>query len=152
MDNPAGEVAPLAADNRRERMKFVFLGYYEPAKHAAMTEAEQNAMFDECLAFDDHLRDTGHFAVGEAVQHSETASTVLWNNGKVVITDGPYVETKEHLGGIGIIEAQDLKAAIQLMSQHPALKYGTKFDIRPAFDMDEIRQQSKQRRERRTAP
>jgi hypothetical protein len=127
-------------------MKYICLGFYEPARHAAMTEEERNAMFDECFEYDDHLRDNGHYAGGEALQPSENALTVYWKNGKVATTDGPYAETKEQLGGILILEARDMNHAIQLMSQHPSLKYGTLFDIRPVGDMDDIVQASEQRR------
>ena len=72
--------------------------------------------------------------------------TLHWRNRKVATTDGPYVETKEQLGGIGVLEARDMNHAIALMSQHPALKYGTIWEIRPAGDMSEIIKQSEQRR------
>ena len=127
-------------------MKYICLGYYEPAKRAAMTEEERNAMFDECFEYDDYLRANGHGVVGEAVQPAETALTLSWKNDQVVTTDGPYAETKEQLGGIGVLEARDMNDAIQLMSQHPALKYGTLWEIRPAFDMSEMTQASEQRR------
>jgi hypothetical protein len=127
-------------------MKYICLGYYEPAKLAAMTEDERNAMFDECFEYDDHLRANGQFGLGEALQPPETALTLYWKNGKVATTDGPYAETKEQLGGIGVLEARDMNHAIQLMSQHPALKYGTLWEIRPAGDMTEIKQASEQRR------
>ena len=127
-------------------MKFIFLGYYEPAIHASMTEDERNAMFDEAFEYDDHLRANGHFHAGEAVQPAESALTVFWKNGKVATTDGPYVETKEQLGGIGVFEARDMNHAVELMSHHPTLKHGAVFDIRPAFDMSELMQKSEQRR------
>jgi hypothetical protein len=127
-------------------MKYICLGYYEPAKHAGMTEDELHAMFDECFEYDDHLRANGNWAGGEALQPSETALTVYWKNGKVATTDGPYTETKEQLGGILVLEARDMNHAVQLMSQHPALKYGSLFDIRPAGDLSEIIQASEQRR------
>ena len=127
-------------------MKYICLGYYEPAKHAAMTEDERNAMFDECFEYDDHLRANGHWAGGEALQPSETSLTVHWKNGKVATTDGPYAETKEQLGGILVLEARDMNQAIQLISQHPAVKYGSIFEIRPVGDMSEIMYQSEQRR------
>ena len=132
-------------------MKYICLGYYEPAKHAAMTEDERNAMFDECFEYDDHLRANGHSLAGEAIQPAETALTVYWKNGKVAITDGPYAETKEQLGGFGLLEARDMNHAIQLMSQHPALKYGTTWEIRPVFDMSETIQASEQRRRKSAA-
>ena len=127
-------------------MKYICLGYYDPARHAAMTEQEREAMFDECFEYDDHLRANGHFVGGEALQPSETALTLYWKNGKVATTDGPYAETKEHLGGILVLEARDMNHAIQLMSQHPAVKYGTIFEIRPTGDMTEIMNASEQRR------
>src|SRR5277367_2489170 len=132
-------------------MKYICLGYYEPAKHAGMTEDERNAMFDECFEYDDHLRANGHWAGGEALQPSETALTVYWKNGKVAMTDGPYVETKEQLGGLLVLEARDLNHAVQLMAQHPAMTYGNIFEIRPAGDMSEIIKASEQRRRKDTA-
>ena len=130
-------------------MKYICLGYYDPAKHASMTEDERNAMFDECFEYDDSLRANGHFVAGEALQPRETALTVRWNNGKAATTDGPYAETKEHLGGILVLEARDRDHAHQLMSQHPALKYGSIFEIRPTADLDELQQASEQRRHNR---
>ena len=127
-------------------MKYICLGYYEPAKHAAMTEAERNAMFDECFAYDDHLRANGHWAGGEALQPDDTALTIYWKNGKVATTDGPYAETKEQLGGILMLEARDMNHAVQLISQHPALKYGSIFEIRPVGDISALRKASEQRR------
>jgi len=132
-------------------MKYICFGYLDKEKFDAMTEAEQHAMFDTCLEYDDHLRANGHFASGEAIQPPETASTLYWKNGKVATMDGPYAETKEVLGGILVLEARDMKHALELMSQHPALRYGNIFEIRPAADMSEIIQASEQRRRRNTA-
>ena len=130
-------------------MKYICLGYYDKAKFDAMTETERNAMFDACFDFDDHLRAKGHWADGEALQGPETALTLSWENGKVATTDGPYVETKEQLGGIGILEARDMNHAVQLMAQHPSLKYGSIWEIRPVGDMNEIKKASEQRRRQR---
>ena len=127
-------------------MKYICLGYYDPARHAAMTEDERNAMFDECFEYDEHLRANGHWAGGEALDPPESGLTVYRKNGKVVTTDGPYAETKETLGGLLILEARDMNHAIQLMSQHPSMKYGSFFDIRPTFDMSDMMQASEQRR------
>ena len=126
-------------------MKYVCLGYSEPNKFETMSEAERNAMLDECFAYDDDLRKNGHFAGGEALQSANTAATLRWKNGKVTITDGPYAETKEQLGGILVLEARDLNHAIQLMSKHPGVKAGP-FEIRPAADLTEMLRESEQRR------
>jgi hypothetical protein len=132
-------------------MKYICLGYYEPAKHAAMTEEERNAMFDECFEYNDHLRANGHVVAEEALQPPETALTLYWKNGKVATTDGPYAETKEQLGGLGVLEARDMNHAVQLVSQHPSLKYGTSWEIRPVGDMNEIIKASEERRRQNTA-
>jgi len=132
-------------------MKYICLGYYDKGKFDAMTETERNAMFDACFEYDDHLRDSGQSGFGEALQGPETALTLYWKDGKVATTDGPYAETKEQIGGIGVLEARDMNHAIQLMAQHPALKYGTTWEIRPVGDMSEIKKASEQRRGKNTA-
>ena len=130
-------------------MKYICLGYYQPDKLAIMSECERNTMLDECFSYDDELRKNGHFAAGEALQPANTAMTVYWKNGKVAVTDGPYAETKEQLGGILVLEARDLNHAIQLISQHPGVKNG-RFEIRPAANLNEMIKQSEQRRCGRT--
>ena len=114
-------------------MKYVCLGYVEEKKWETMSESERNALIDECLVYDDVLRKNGHFVGGEALQSAGNATTLRWKNGKVSITDGPYAETKEQLGGILVLEARDLNHAVQLMSKHPGVKAGP-FEIRPAED------------------
>jgi len=132
-------------------MKYICLGYYDKGKFDSLPEGERNSMFDQCFAYDDYLRANGHYVSGEALQGPETALTVCWKNGKVVTTDGPYAETKEQIGGLGILEARDMNHAQQLMAQHPALKFGSIFEIRPAGDMSEIMEASEQRRRQHTA-
>jgi hypothetical protein len=132
-------------------MKYICLGYYDKEKFDGMPESERNAMFDACFEYADHLRANGHSDGGEALQPTETALTLSWKNGKVATTDGPYAETKEQIGGLGVLEARDMNHAVQLMSQHPALKYGTLWEIRPAADMSEIMKASEQRRRKDTS-
>ena len=85
---------------------------------------------------------------GRSASACGNALTLYWKNGKVATTDGPYAETKEQLGGLLILEARDMNHAVQLMSQHPAMRYGNIFEIRPAGDMTDIEQASKKRRRR----
>jgi hypothetical protein len=131
-------------------VKYLCFGYYDKSKFDGMTESERNAMFDTCFEYDEHLRVSGHWAGGEALQGPETVLNLYWKNGKVATTDGPYAETKEQLGGILVLEARDMNHAVQLMTQHPALKYGNVFEIRPAADMNELRKASEQRRRQNT--
>ncbi|MEO9142126.1 MAG: YciI family protein [Polyangiaceae bacterium] len=132
-------------------MKYICLGYYDPVKNAAMSEDELDAMFDECFAYDDHLRESGHYAGGEALQPHDSTLTLYWQNGRVATTDGPYAETKEQLGGLLVLEAHDMNHAIQLMSQHPSVKYGSRWEVRPTADMSAITKASEQRRRKPTA-
>jgi hypothetical protein len=126
-------------------MKYICLGYIEPNKFENLSEADRNAMVDECFTYDDELRANGHFAGGEALQPPQTAATLRWKDGRVSITDGPYAETKEQIGGILILEARDLNHAIQIMSKHPGVKAGP-FEIRPAADLSEMMRESEGRR------
>jgi hypothetical protein len=131
-------------------MKCICFGYYDKGKFDGMTESERNASLDECSTYDNELRKNGHFAAGEAIQPANTAMTVYWKNEKVAVTDGPYAETKEQLGGILVLEARDLNHAIQLISQHPGVKYGP-FEIRPAADLNEMMRESERRRRKHTS-
>jgi hypothetical protein len=102
-------------------------------------------MLDECFIYDDVLRNNGHFAAGQALQPAKTARTLRWKNRKVAVTDGPYAETREMLGGILVLEAGDLDHAIQLISKHPGVKFGP-WEIRPAADLTAMVRESEQRR------
>jgi hypothetical protein len=131
-------------------MKYICLGYYDKDKFDGLSEGERNAMFDTCFEYDDRLRANGHWVGGEALQPADTAKTLSWKKGKVAITDGPFAETKEQLGGILILEARDMDEAVQLMAQHPAQTFGNIFEIRPVGDMTEIMRASEQRRAQKT--
>jgi len=126
-------------------MKYICLGYMEEKKWETMSESERNAFVDGCFAYDDVLRKNGHFVGGEALQGPQNATTLRFQNGKVSVTDGPYAETKEQLGGILILEANDLNHAIQLMSEHPGVRGGP-FEIRPAADLTDMIRESEKRR------
>jgi len=126
-------------------MKYVCLGYIEPGKFENMDDNERDAMVDSCFAYDDMLRKNGHFTGGEALQPPGSAVTLRAKGGKVSVTDGPYAETKEQIGGILILEARDLNHAIQLMSKHPGVQAGP-FEIRPAADLCGMISASEKRR------
>jgi hypothetical protein len=126
-------------------LKYICLGYIEPGKFEGMSESERHAMLDECFTYDDVLRKNGHFTAGEALQGPNTAATLHWRGGKVSVTDGPFAETKEQLGGILVLEARDLNHAIQLISTHPGVKAGP-WEIRPAADLTGMMDESEQRR------
>lgn len=126
-------------------MKYICLGYLDVAQWATLSADQQNAMIDDCIAYDDGLKKNGYWVGGEGLQGPDTATTLRYQNGKVSVTDGPFVETKEMLGGLLIIEARDHNHAIQLMSNHPGVKMGP-WEIRPVEDLTEMIRDSERRR------
>ncbi len=126
-------------------MKFVCLGYIEPGKLEGMPEQERDGVLDECFDYDDHLRAEGIFAAGEALQPPNFARTVRLKNSKIIVSDGPYAETREQIGGILVLEARDLDHAVLLISKHPGLRFGP-WEIRPAGDLNAMVEASKRRR------
>jgi hypothetical protein len=128
-------------------MKYICLGYLAPGKFENMSECARNTALYECFSYNDELRKNGHLVAEEPLQSASTAVTVYWKDGKVAVTDGPYAETKEQLGGIQVLEARDLNHAIQLISQSPGVKLqcGT-IEIRPAADISEMIRESERRR------
>jgi hypothetical protein len=127
-------------------MKFICLGYMDESKWETMTEGEANAFIDGCFAYDDMLRENGHFVGGEALQSARSTKTLQFGSGKVSVTDGPFIETKEQLGGIMILEAPDLNRAVELMSAHPSVRMGSSWEIRPADDLTAMMDESERRR------
>ena len=112
-------------------MKYVCLGFLDESKFAEIPQKDAQRMIEECFAYDDELRRGGHFLGGEALDSASGAVTLRIKDGKLAVTDGPYAETKETLGGILLLEARDLNHAIALMSKHPGVRMGP-FEIRPA--------------------
>ncbi|MEQ8846801.1 YciI family protein [Botrimarina sp.] len=112
-------------------MRFVCLGYADHARFESMSEAELEKLMNECFDYDDVLRDGGHFVGGEALGLASSAVTLRPIGGRVEATDGPYAETKEQLGGILLLEADDMDHAVELMTRHPGVRVGP-FEIRPA--------------------
>jgi hypothetical protein len=126
-------------------MKFVCLGYFDEKEFEKWPEADRNKLFDESFAYDDVLRSQGHWGGGPALQSPNTAKTLRLKHGKVAVTDGPYAETKEQIGGILELEARDMNHAVELMSKHPATKITT-FEIRPVADLEALQKESEKRR------
>lgn len=112
-------------------MKFICLGFYDESSWNGKSEVELQRFMNDCFAYDDELRRGGHMLGGEALDSARNAVTLRMKGGSVDVTDGPYAETREVLGGILLLEARDLNHAIALMSKHPGVKAGP-FEIRAA--------------------
>src|SRR5262245_23924239 len=126
-------------------MKYICFGYLDVNNWMKKSQSEQNAMIDDCFAYDQVLKKNGNWVSGEGLQAPNTAATLRYENGKVALTDGPYSETKELLGGLLIIEARDLNHATQLISNHPGIKMGP-WEIRPVEDLSPMIAESEKRR------
>ena len=81
-------------------MKFVCLVYFEPQAFAALSPGEKAAIGRDSMAYDKELDRTGHYVIAEALDPVSTARTVQVRHGKAKVVDGPFAETKEHLGGV----------------------------------------------------
>jgi hypothetical protein len=113
-------------------MKFMCLGYGDPERWESLSKSEQDAVIDESFDYDELLLKQGHWVDGgAALQAASTAKILRRVGGKVLVTDGPFAETKEQLGGVGVMEARDMDQAVELVSKHPGLRLGGPFEIRP---------------------
>ena len=115
-------------------MKYLCLVFIDEKNLKALSGSESQSLDDESLAYDDTLRRGGHFIAAEALQRPRSAATVRVRRGKVMVTDGPFAETKEQVGGFILIEARDLKEAIQLASKIPVARLGA-IEVRPIKDL-----------------
>ena len=111
-------------------MKYLCLIYDEEKKMETMPKSEADAFMGEYFAFTEGIKQSGHYVGGEALQPTQTATTVRVRNGKTSSTDGPFAETKEQLGGYYLINAKDLNDAIQVAAKIPSSRIGS-VEIRP---------------------
>ncbi len=111
-------------------MKYICLAYEEENKLSAMSKSEWDVLRRETLDYLEELRKRGHIISAEALQSVRNAATVRVRSGKTSITDGPFAETKEQLGGFFLINARDLNEAIQVASKWPSARLGS-IEVRP---------------------
>ena len=116
-------------------MKYLCLAYYNEKAFNAMSRTEVEALVSQCPAYDEALRQSGHLVIQASLGSTRATTTVRPRNGKPLVTDGPFIETKEQVGGFFIIEARDLNEAIRVASKHPAANIGEQvgwaIEVRP---------------------
>jgi hypothetical protein len=117
-------------------MRYLCLIYDDEKKTGAMPRGESDAFMGEYFTFTDGIKKSGHFLGGEALQPVHTATTVRVRNGKLSTTDGPFAETKEQLGGFYLINAKDLKDAVQVASKIPSARLGS-VEVRPIMEYNQ---------------
>jgi hypothetical protein len=122
------------AERITEIMRYLLLLYSEPNAGPAPGTPEQAAEMQEWWAYTDALQAAGVLLGGEALQGTETATTLTSRTGSVVSTDGPFAETKEVLGGFYMIDAENLDAAMKWAERCPIMTYGS-VEIRPVLEL-----------------
>jgi len=104
--------------------------FLDEKKLRAMSPAESQRLDDESLSYDETLRKSGHFVAAQALESVQDAKTLRLRNDKLSVTDGPFAETNEQIGGFILIEARDLNEAMQLASKIPVIRLGG-VEVRP---------------------
>ena len=115
-------------------MKFLFTIYHDERTLDDMPENEMQALVDSALDYDDEIRRSGHYIVSNALQRARTARTLRVRGGKVSITDGPFAETQEQLGGFFLIEARDMDEACAVAARFPPARIGI-VEVRPVNEL-----------------
>jgi len=115
-------------------MKYMLSIYEREGDWAAMSEEEQSAGFAEYMALSDELAAAGKLLAAEPLQPVATASIVRVREGKTLVTDGPYAETREQLGGFYLIEVESLDEALAVAARIPGSRYGT-IEVRPVMPL-----------------
>lgn len=115
-------------------MKYVALVYYREQTINDMTEQQWHDLNQECIRCVENLADKGKFLAGQALQPVDSATTLRVRDGEVLMSDGPFAETKEQLAGFYLLEARDLNEALQLASHIPPARLGS-VEVRPVRDL-----------------
>jgi len=115
-------------------MKYALLIYNEERQNGA-SEEEQRKMMAEYSAYTEGIRESGHMLGGEALHPVAAATTVQVRNGETLVTDGPFAETKETLGGFYLVNAKDADEAIELAARIPGARDG-KIEVRPIVEFE----------------
>ena len=113
-------------------MQYMLLIYDDEQAWANFGEAERGAIFGEYGAYTEGLQKSGAFVAGDALQPSSSATSVRVRDGQQLVTDGPFAETKEQLGGYYVVEAESIDEAIAHAAKIPSARYGT-IEVRPVM-------------------
>lgn len=115
-------------------MKFLCQVWFDTAEINSISENDGRRLTQDSIDNDNRLRESGHLLVANALREPETARTVRVRKGETAVTDGPFAEIKEHLGGFVLIEAKDMEEATRIAATFPVARYGM-IEVRPAYDI-----------------
>jgi hypothetical protein len=118
-------------------MEYLLLIHGEEKRWAKMSNDERSKIHQAYLDFTQSIVRSGHFRAGAQLQPTSTATTVREKQGKPVTTDGPFVETKEQLGGYYLVDCRDLDEAISIAARIPSIRVGGSIEVRPVVPMPE---------------
>jgi hypothetical protein len=133
--NKSGRIVEIALRRsspflRGEFMKYLLLVYGDEKTWMGMTEAERDAVFAECSVYGDEITKSGHMLAGAPLERTSTARTIRRSDGKSIITDGPFAETREVLAGYHLVECRDMAEAVAIGERFPGIKYGMAIEVR----------------------
>ena len=115
-------------------MKYMLLIYDDERVWERMSETERHRLFGEYMQFTERIKTSGQYHAGAPLQPVATATTVRVRDGQQLITDGPFAETREQLGGYYLIDAKDLNEAIAIAARIPSARLGT-IEVRPVMEI-----------------
>ena len=115
-------------------MKYMLLIYDDEQVWAKMSAGEQQKLFGDYMQFTEEIRSSGHYLAGAPLQPVGTATSVRVRNDRPLVTDGPFAETQEQLGGYYLVEAQNLDDAIAVARRIPSARIGT-IEVRPIMEI-----------------
>ena len=116
-------------------MTYLCLVYFEPQRMQELTRTEKVALDRNSVAYDDELSRSGNYIVSHALQPVTTAKTVRVRRGKASQVDGPFAETKEHLGGFILINAENMNQAVEIAAKIPMAEMGS-IEVRPVMKIE----------------
>jgi hypothetical protein len=120
-------------------MKFMLLCYDSEAKWKELGEATLHAAMKEAVALTHELHAKGQYRIASPLESVTTAKSVRVRDGNMLITDGPFAETREQLGGFYVIEAKDQAEAVAIAARHPGARFGT-VEVRPIMELEGLPQ------------
>ncbi|MGG6894422.1 YciI family protein [Rhizobium sp. BR 315] len=115
-------------------MRFLCQVWFETAEIAKLSEGEGRKLTQDSIDNDNRLRESGHIIVANALREPQAARTVRVRRDEAAVTDGPFAEMKEHLGGFVLIEARDMEEATEIAATFPVAHYGM-IEVRAAYDI-----------------
>jgi hypothetical protein len=124
VDSRRSHSSSQGSPKQETTMKFLCLIYLDERVLEDLSKRQFNELRDESLAYDERLRESGHFVTANALESTKEAVTLRLRGEEVSVTDGPFAETKEQVGGFILIEARDLHDAVRVASKIPAMRLG----------------------------